>query len=758
MSEPNASQQPAAPPPSPSRGRCARDFESTRCCGASTRQPTRNVNLNRRPIARHTPVILLLIVAACGGSRPATTDSPSAVAQSVTIYRDRYGVPYVSGPTDASAVFGFAYAQAEDNFAQIEDGYIHALGRAAEAYGESGVPQDWLNRALQVTEMSQAEYGQLTTRARQICDAFAAGLNFFLQTHPSVKPRLITHFEGWHVLALLRYRRYQREAVEMSSGLSPTELEALGTASFVGGSNGLAIAPSRTATGGAMLIAAPHRPLSGSNQFYEGHLRSDEGWRLWGFTFVGLPFPQYGFNEHVAWTHTVNNPDIADLYAETFERPSSPMEYRYGDKYRQARRWTAGIRIRAEDSVTTREAEFRATHHGPLVVVRDGKPLALKVSKIDEGGMLEQWYAMSRARSLDEFRTALARVALPYLNIIYADASGNILYVYGGAIPRRSTQFDWSKPVDGSIAATEWQGYHRLDELPQVLNPPGGFVQNCNSSPFTTTNGPNPLAANYPRYMFGPYDDDSPRAVVARRILARNARFTFDDWQRVALDTTVLLAEGEVPKIAAEWRQLHGDSHDGMVLRPLVQELDRWDRHGRIDSIATTLFFRWEEEFFDEQGKPREPGVPMPRVRALMRAGTALELEHGTWRVPWGEINRLQRVSPGESFSDDWPSLPLAGGPGHTGVLYSIYAKGERGQKRRYAYGGQGFTLAVAFGSKLSAASVHAFGQSGDPSSSHYFDQAELLSANRMKPVWTTLRDIQANAARVYHPGALDPR
>lgn len=713
------------------------------------------VNLDGGPIARLIIVLLLLVGATCGASRPPSADSASILAQSVTIYRDRYGVPYVSGPTDASAVFGFAYAQAEDNFEQIEDSYIHALGRAAEVYGESGVPQDWLNRALEVPRYSRAEYGRLGTRARQICDAFAAGLNFFLQVHPSVKPRLMTHFEGWHVLALLRYRRYQREAVEMSSGLSPRELQSLGDASTVGGSNGLAVAPSRTAAGGAMLIAAPHRRLSGADQFYEGHLRSDEGWRLWGMTFVGLPFPQYGFNEHLAWTHTVNNPDIADLYVETFDLPRDPLQYRYGDQHRQARRWTAEIRIRAGGSVITRRAEFRGTHHGPLVAVRDGKPLALKVSKIDEGGMLEQWYAMSRARSLDEFRAALARGALPYLNTIYADASGNILYVYGGAIPRRSTQFDWSKPVEGSIAATEWQGYHRLDELPQVLNPPGGFVQNCNSSPFTTTNGPNPLPENYPTYMFGPDDDDSPRAAVARRILSRTERFTFDDWQRVAFDTTVLLAEREVPEIAAEWRQL-GDSDEGAVLRPLVRELEQWDRHSRVDSIATAVFFRWEEEFFDEVGKPREPAVALPRVRALTRVKTMLEREQGTWRVPWGEMNRLQRARPDEPYSDERPSLPLAGGPGHTGILFSIYARGEPGEKRRYAHGGQSFTLAVAFGRELRATSVHPFGQSSDRASPHYFDQAELFAANKMKPVWTRLQDIQANAARVYHPGAVD--
>ena len=365
-------------------------------------------------MTRYTMVILTLAAAACGGPLPPPTDSTALLAQSVTIYRDRYGVPYIYGPTDASAVFGFAYAQAEDNFDQIEDSYIHALGRAAEAYGESEVPQDWLNRALEVTSLSQAEYGQLGTRARQICDAFAAGLNFFLRTHPHVKPRLLTRFENWHVLALLRHRRHQRESVEMS-GLSPGELKALGSGGTGGGSNALAVGPSKSAAGGAMLIAAPHRQFFGADQFYEGHLRSDEGWRLWGITFVGLPFPHLGFNEQVAWTHTVNTPDIADLYVETFDGPAQPAEYRYGDRHRAVRTWTDEIRVRTDTGMATRRFDFRKTHHGPLVVVRDGKHVALKLARIEEGGMLEQWYDMSRARSLDEFRTALARLALPVL-------------------------------------------------------------------------------------------------------------------------------------------------------------------------------------------------------------------------------------------------------------------------------------------------------------------------------------------------------
>ncbi len=703
--------------------------------------------------ARYSVAVLILAATGCGGQAPTPTDSATAMARTVTIYRDRYGVPYVHGPTDASAVFGFAYAQAEDHFSQVEDSYIHALGRAAEAYGASKIAEDWLNRALEVASLSRAEYERLGPRPRQLCDAFAAGLNYFLASRTEVKPRLLTRFESWHVLALLRHRRHQRESVEVS-GLSPAELKALGSGGTGGGSNGLAVGPSKSAAGGAMLIGAPHRQFFGEDQFYEGHLRSDEGWRLWGTTFVGLPFPHLGFNEQLAWTHTGNRPDIADLYIETFDRPAQPADYRYGDTYRAVRTWTDEIRVRTDTGMATRRLELRKTHHGPLVVVRDGKHLALKLAKIEEGGMLEQWYAMSRARSLEEFRTALARLGLPYQNTIYADAAGNILYVYGGAIPRRSKGFDWSQPVDGSNPETEWQGYHRLDELPQVLNPSSGYVQNCNSSPFTTTSAGNPTPGQYPAYMFGPQDGDL-RASMARRVLSRPEPFTFDEWQRVAVDSGVATADQEVPRIVAEWRQRGSDPHTES-LRPLVRELEVWDRRSHVDSIAATLFFRWGLEFFDDLGTPKEPRAPLPRIRALTRAKTALEQEHGTWRVPWGEVNRLQRVQieRGESFSDQRPSLPLAGGPGFDGVLFSNYK--EYGQRGRYVSSGQSFAFVVAFRPELRAVSVHVFGQSSDPHSPHYFDQAPLFSEGKMKPVWTTIEQIRANAVRAYHPGAID--
>jgi acyl-homoserine lactone acylase PvdQ len=405
------------------------------------------------------------------------------IARSVTIYRDTYGVPHVYGPTDASVVFGFIYAQAEDNFPQIEENYIRALARASEIYGESSVGtfegaslgDDFLVKLLEIPRLSIAEYERASPRTRELCDAVANGLNYYLAQNPGVKPRLISHFEAWYVLALIRFKRYADVFSDLTH-IHHKEL-LLSTPSMAAGkeSNVWAISPVKSVTGHAMLVINPHDPFLGLSQFYEGHLHSEEEWDLSGATFFGWPFPHLGHNQYLGWSQTNNLPNIANTYEEVFDDPAHPLAYRYGSGYRTAIEWTDEIKIKTSSGFSTRRLMLRKTHHGPIVAIRNGKPLAVKLGKLEEGGIVDQMYEMGKARSFPEFKKALSRQAVPFMNTIYADREGNIFYIYGGAIARRSTKFDWTKPVDGSIPETEWQGYHSLNELPQLTNPRGGF-------------------------------------------------------------------------------------------------------------------------------------------------------------------------------------------------------------------------------------------------------------------------------------------
>lgn len=424
---------------------------------------------------RHAAIALLAVFSAA---------TLSARSYDCRIVRDTYGVPHIFGKTDADVVFGYGYAQAEDNFAQLEDNYVHALGRASEINGEADFAFDIVVRAFEIERLAQAEYQRAPVNVRALYDAYAAGVNLFIEQHPD-KPRLLRHVEPTYPLVLYRYMYHLREFLAQT-GIADKDIQAAAYAARDSGSNAFAVSPAKSASGHAMLFLNPHQPFFGLNQFHEAHLKSDSGLNFSGFGKFGFPMPYIGHNATLGWTVTNNYPDIQDVYEETFPDTAEPLKYRYGRGYRVAKAWTSSVRVKTPAGVETREVHLEKTHHGPLVT-RDGKRYAIRLARIEEGGWFEQVYAMVRSRSFAEFKRAVSRLSMAYHNITYADRAGNIYYVYSGAIPRRDPRFDWTQAVDGSNPETEWRGYFALADLPQVTNPSSGFTQNCNSSPFFTT-------------------------------------------------------------------------------------------------------------------------------------------------------------------------------------------------------------------------------------------------------------------------------
>jgi penicillin amidase len=721
-----------------------------------------------------------------------------ALAKSVTIYRDNFGVPHVYGPTDAVCVFGFIYAQAEDYFWQIEDSYLRSLGRAAEVYGPGSLPDDLVNRALEITRLSRAEYQTASPKTKEICQAITDGLNYYLVVHPEVKPRLITQFEPWHPLAFRRFILYQ-SFIYGKSGLQPSDILAaaqeirdgkVGAVSFPAdlraerlameqdrqnmsehvGSNMWAVSPEKSASGKALMFINPHQPFFGPGQWYEGHVVSDEGLNLLGACFFGSPFPTLGYNGFVAWSHTVNNPDVVDVLSMTFDDKNDALKYRFGDGWRQATAWTDDVVVKEPDGPVTRRFRFTKTHRGPLVAVRDGKPLAICLAKLEDGRAIDQSYAMGRARSVAEFKEAMRPCNLPMFNAIVADTGGNIFYVYNGAVPRRSTKFDWTKPVDGSDPETEWQGYLSFDELPQLENPKCGFLQNCNQSPLSTTSvakelqsgevDENPRPSQFPRYLMATERErDNPRAQISRRILHSMAKFAYDEWTKDGFDTKILQAELHIPDLVKDWEALKAKEPDRAAkLKEPVELLKSWDCTSAVDSIAMTLFAHAYDRAMVMVAK--RDVLNYPRIRALEATLAELEKARGTWKVSWGEINRLQRIHGSQidllgrgAFSDDRPSLPIAGAPGPLGVVFNFYTLPQAGQKRRYGVAGHSFVAAVELGAPAKVKTILQFGESGDPQSPHWFDQAVLYSQKQFKPTWYARADVETHSERSYHPG-----
>lgn len=723
--------------------------------------------------------VLMSLPVQVAGKASANAGKSEKIARSVTIYRDSYGVPHVYGPTDASCVFGYIYAQAEDNFWQIEDSYIRGLGRASEVYGDRTLSDDMLNRALEIPRLAKAEYDRTSGRARELSDALSDGLNYFLAHNPQVKPRLITHFEPWYSFAFSRFTIYQ-QFIYGKSGLKVDEiksavqaLDSTGAAAgsstvslniplngldepqeeAIVGSNMWTVTPSKTTSGHALLFINPHQPFFGPGQWYEGHVHSGEGWNLSGASFFGSPYPSIGHNEYLGWSHTVNDPDIVDLFIEKFDDKKNPLSYQYGNDHRLATEWTDTIAVKTAKGVEPRAFKFRKTHHGPIVSVREGKPIAVKLARLEEGGWIDEWYKMGKAKNMAEFKAAMSMCAIPMFNAMYADREGNIFYIYNGAVPKRSTKFDWSKPVDGSNPEAEWNGYHSFDELPQLTNPKTGFMQNCNQTPFTTTADGNPAKDGFPNYMTK--ETDNARARISRRILSTHEKFSFDDWARAGLDTTVLESETQIPLLVADWEKLKTvDPARAQKLADAIAELKAWDHVSTIDSKAMTLFALT----FERAGRLLAQRVKDDwlRIRALEEVIADLKRDFGTWQVAWGEVNRLQRIQSGgeiESFSDAKPSLPIAGAPGTVGIVNNFYTRPVEGQKRRYGVAGTSFVSVVEFGPKVQARSLLVFGESADPKSPYNFDQAQLYSKKQFKPAWFTLPEIKANSKRVYHPG-----
>jgi len=714
-------------------------------------------------------VVLLLAIPVL-----APAADPAQTAKSITIYRDNYGVPHIYGPTDAACAFGYMYAQAEDNFWQIEDSYIRSLGRASEVYGAKTLEDDELVRALEIPRLAQAEYAKMPARTRDLLQAAADGLNYFLAQNPQVKPRLLTHFEPWYGLSFNRYALYF-QFIYRRSGLRPEEIKTVTEpesaktghnlpaqdpaqsddsltaedykiAAETQGSNMWAVTPAKSASGHALLFINPHQPFFGTGQWYEGQVHSDEGWDMSGASFFGSALPTIGHNQFLGWSHTVNAPDIADVWEEVFDKPGDPLAYRYDGGYRRATEWMDTIKIKTEARTTERKFTFRKTHHGPIVARREGKWFSVKMARFEEGGQLDEWYNMTRARNLEEFKKAMSAVAVPMFNAIYADREGNIFYVYNGAVPRRSLKYDWSKPVDGSTSETEWQGYHAFNELPQVTNPKSGFVQNCNSTPFLTTISDNPDPSQFPKYMVG--EADTARARISRRILWNKDKFTFDEWARAGFDTYVIQAETEIAELAKAW-----DKSAGTKAAEAFAELQNWDHVSRTSSVPMTLFMLWHEKQFGtavvRAAKKLEP------VPALEQVIDDLTAKFGTWRVAWGDLNRLERrpSSGDEPFRDDVKSLPVAGAPGDVGIVFNFYARAEKDQKRRYGVAGHSFISVVDFGPEVQARSILVFGENSDPASPHYFDQSELYAKQEFKPAYFRLAETKAHAERTYHPG-----
>jgi acyl-homoserine-lactone acylase len=715
-----------------------------------------------------------LLLSACAPADPEVA-AWEAMAGAVTITRDDWGIAHVYGPTDAHAVFGAVYAQAEDDFPRIERNFLFSQGRLAEAFGEDDLYTDLRMRLFIDPVEIQAMYDESPQYLKDLMDAWAAGLNYYLHTHPEVEPWVLDRFEPWMALTFsegsiggdierVNVRQLQAFYEEGPGGMAMAELAIeppLIDWEEPRGSNGIAIAPSNTVDGNALLLINPHTSFFFRSEL---HMRSDEGLNAYGASTWGQFFIYQGFNEDAGWMHTSSGVDNIDEFMETVVERDGAFFYLVDGTERPIETREVTVRFRTDAGMEERSFTTFRTHHGPIVRAEDGKWVSFAIMEEPLSALQQSW-GRTKARSLADYRENMEMHTNSSNNTIFADSEGNIAYWHSNFVPRRRADLDWNRPVDGSDARNDWGEPHSIDETPNIFNPASGWIQNTNNWPYSAAgpDSPDPEA-------YAPYFDrvgENARGIHAMRVLEGRTDFTLEGLLEAAFDSQMPGFEPIVPALVQAYDRAPASDARRAALAEPVELLRAWDYRWGTESVATSVATYWAEDMMDRvAGAARTAGVSteayiagrasvQEHLASLAAAVEKLEADFGDWRTPWGEINRFQRLTPDivAVFDDEGPSIPVGFHSGRWGSLASFGTRQPEGLVRRYGTSGNSFVAVVEFGDRVRALAVTAGGESGDPTSPHFNDQAERYATGNLRPVYYYAEDIEAHAEETYRPG-----
>ncbi|WP_336517216.1 penicillin acylase family protein [Pollutibacter soli] len=698
-----------------------------------------------------------------------------AQSKNVTIIRDNWGIPHVYGKSDADAVFGLIYAQCEDDFKRVELNYIEKLGRMSEIRGEAEIWNDLYIRMIIDSSEALAEYKKSPAWMKELLTAWAAGMNYYLHTHPESKPALISRFKPWYPLlwtdgsigAISTGDIDAGDLKNFYTGMAQTaSLKKRDEAKEVSGSNGFAVSPARTNSGHALLYINPHVT------FYfrpEVQMSSEQGLQVYGAVTWGQFFIYQGFNQYCGWMHTSSNADVSDMYAETIVKKGEKYFYVYENAQKPVTE--KKIRIKFKDGDVLKEKSFTAysTHHGPVMAKRDGKWISVR-SYNRSLNSLEQSWLRTKAKGLEDYKKVMDLRGNTSNNTVFADNKGNIAYWHGNYMPVRDSSLNWDKVVDGSVKSTEYKGMHTVDQTVHVYNPTSGWIQNCNSTPFTVSGTASPERKNYPAYMAP--DGENFRAINAAKVLEKEKSFTIDKLITAGYDNYLSAFEILVPALIRNFDQ-HVPKGNMLYneIAEAVDSLRNWDYRCTPNSVATTIAVEWGEKLNPSISRVYINAGEMDQTQAtkyfadyaapedffLALRGTLKDLteKYGTWKMAWGEINRYQRLTGNirEIYDDSQPSLPVGFASATWGCLPSYNSRVMTGTKKRYGVSGNSFICAVEFGPRIKAKSLLAGGENSVPASPHFSDQAEMYTKGIFKEVLFYKEEVEKNARERYLPG-----
>lgn len=696
-------------------------------------------------------------------------------AKNVNIIRDNYGIPHIYGKSDADAVFGLLYAQCEDDFKRVEMNYIEKLGRMSEIKGESSLQDDLYIKLIIDSAEAVADYKNSPAWLQKLLNAYADGINFYLYKHPEVQPALLTRFKPWYQLlwtdgsigAISTGDITEADVKKFYlGGNEPVIAKRDFFEEQTTGSNGFAIAPSKTASGNSILYINPHVT------FYfrpEVQVVSEEGLNVYGAVTWGQLFVYQGFNQYCGWMHTSSNIDVADMYNEKIVKKDGKLYYEYNKGLKPVTQKLITVRYKKDGVVYAKAITTYYTHHGPIMANRNGQWISVRGYNRSLKSLMQS-FLRTKTKGLEDYKKNMMLYANTSNNTVFADNRGNIAYWHGDYVPRRDKKINWSLAVDGTTPATEWKGLHTLDEIVHVYNPATGWIQNCNSTPYSVAGSSSPKQENYPNYMAP--DGENFRGINAAQVLAKENKFTIDKTIAAGYDKKLSAFEVLVPALVSSFEKniTPGDSLYSLLSAP-IQILKQWDYNAAENSIATTLAIEWAErltasiqriyidEGWDDQvtlvKKFAASATPKELFPPLLAAIKNLESKFGKWEMPWGEINRYQRISGDidQKFQDNQPSFPVGFASASWGMLPSVKSRSFPGTNKRYGFSGNSFVCAVEFGKTIKAKSLLAGGESGNPSSKHFTDQLEMYTQGKFKDVLFYKDDVLKHAERSYHPG-----
>ena len=673
----------------------------------------------------------------------------------VRILRDEFGVPHIYGGTDADVAYGLGFAHCEDDFATTQSVLLATRGRLASAKGLASAPVDYMAQLMGVWELVEARYQtDLAPETRALAEAYAAGVNHYAALHPEqVAPGLIP-LTGKDVVAGFAFRTpmfygFQRHVLalfeeggsalagprqgQLALGIAPETSFDLGSI----GSNGIAVGPSRSADGTTRLLVNSHQPYTGPVAWYEARLKSEEGWDMAGGVFPGSPLILHGHNRHLGWASTVNRPDVVDVYLLEIN-PENRNQYRFDGEWRDLEVGEAEIRVKIFGRLRwTVRRELLRSVHGP-VIRRDHGTYALRYAGMDEIRQLEQYYRLGKAQSFDEWRAAMAMQALPNINYVYADREGNIAYFYNATLPLRAEGYDWQAVLPGDTSETIWSEFLPFAELPQVVNPPSGFVANSNHTPFRATTGPgNPDPADFSTTL-GIETDMTNRGLRALELFGADPSISREEFRRYKFDKRYS-DESHVARIVAE--VLAAELPDDPLLAEARRVLAAWNFSADAESTGAALGILTATPVVLAERRGQEPP---DTVESFIEAARTLERHHGRVDPHWGQVNRLRRGG---------LDLPVGGGPDTLRAISSFELEADGTYT---ANSGDCYLMFVEWDSqgRLRSETIHQFGSATlDERSPHYADQVPLFAAERTKKLHLDEAQLRRHLSREYRPG-----